>query len=79
MARDAEGAAAALESLGGYQQGLYAEKWVPYVKVRYKMGFGRRLRGKRSCAAALSAGRLLARAAQESKLQSGMVAQRVQG
>lgn len=34
MVRGPEGAAAAAESLGGFEHGLYAEQWAPYVKVR---------------------------------------------
>lgn len=33
MVREVQGAAAAVDSLGGYGQGLYAERWAPYVKV----------------------------------------------
>jgi len=33
VVREVQGAAAAVDSLGGYGQGLYAERWAPYVKV----------------------------------------------
>jgi hypothetical protein len=33
VVREERQAAAAVESLGGYQQGLYAERWAPYVQV----------------------------------------------
>ena len=33
MVREERQAASAVESLGGYQQGLYAERWAPYVQV----------------------------------------------
>lgn len=33
VVREERNAAAAVESLGDYGQGLYAERWAPYVKV----------------------------------------------
>lgn len=33
VVREERSAAAAVESLGGYGQGLYAERWAPFVKV----------------------------------------------
>lgn len=33
MVKSAAGIDQAVQSLGGYSQGLYAEKWVPFSKV----------------------------------------------
>lgn len=37
MVRGPEGAPAAAEALGGFEHGLYAEQWAPYVKVRARV------------------------------------------
>lgn len=33
VVREEAGSAVAVDSLGGYRQGLYAERWAPYIKV----------------------------------------------